>query len=125
MGPKLGFSRHGNGTIAQHLAAILGQRLTNKAPLNDPCAAPDFVGLHNMAKHIIFLKEGSDAVLATLTSMLAYHEELFQITGPNPTAQIVKATQTALSYQRELFRSVSFRIGSLDRRMQNIINLVR
>lgn len=99
--------------------------LTNKAPLNDPQAVLDFVGLHNMAKHIIFLKEGSEAILATLTSILAYHEELFQITGSDPAAQIAKATQTALAYQKELFRSVSLRIASLDRRMQNVINLVR
>lgn len=77
-----------------------------------------------MAKHIIFLKEGSDAVLATLTAILMHHERSYQITGSVHPLPIAKETHAALEYQGELFRSVSFRVTSLDRRMQNIINLV-
>jgi len=97
----------------------------------NPLAAPDFVGLHNIAKYIIFLQEGSDAVHATLAAIAMHHERLYQITSSNspfPTAKetrIAKETHAALEYQKELFRSVSFCITSLDRRMQNTINLVR
>jgi hypothetical protein len=98
---------------------------STKAALQIPPAQPDFVGLHNVAKHIIFLKEGSDAVLATVAAMTTHHDRPYQATGPNPSSRLAKETHAALEYQKELFQSVSFRITSLDRRMQNIINLVR
>jgi hypothetical protein len=86
----------------------------------------DFVGLHNVAKHVIFMKEGLEAALSTMTSMLESHEKLYRHRESNsPSARIITATHAALRYQRELLLSLSFRITSLERRMQNTINLVR
>lgn len=91
--------------------------------LNNLDVTPDFVGLHNVAKHVIFMKEGIDAALATYESMLQHHEQRHQIKGQNTPAPIPKATHAALQHQQELFRSISIRLKGLDRRMQNIINL--
>jgi hypothetical protein len=72
------------------------------------------------------MKEGLEAVLSTMTSMLESHEKLYRHQGPNsPSARITTATHAALRYQRELLLSLSLRIVSLERRMQNTINLVR
>ena len=93
---------------------------------NDPREDVDFVGLHNVAKHIIFMKESIEAFLSTTASMLETHEKLYTHRGrKSPSKQIFTSTYAALKYQRELFLSLSLRIMSLDRRMQNTINLVR
>ena len=93
---------------------------------NNPREDVDFVGLHNVAKHVIFMKEGLEAVLSTTKSMLERHEKLYHHRGSNsPSARITTATHAALTYQRELLLSLSLRIMSLERRMQNTINLVR
>lgn len=33
-------------------------------------------GLHNVAKHVVHLQEGSDAILLTLRKLSAYHDSL-------------------------------------------------
>ena len=99
--------------------------MTRKSVLHDPLMSPDFVGMHNVAKHIIFLKEGSRAILATLTAMLREHRRLSQVANSNSAGYNAKETHAALEYQEELFRSIAFRAFSINERMQNIINLVR
>lgn len=76
-----------------------------------------------MAKHIIYLKEGSDAILLTVENMLAHHKYLLDMVGPSGT-KAMEATQFRLKYRQGLFHSVNLRLRSLEKRMQNIINLV-
>ncbi|KFY83638.1 hypothetical protein V498_07911 [Pseudogymnoascus sp. VKM F-4517 (FW-2822)] len=98
------------------------EKTLDRAHSRDPTDEMDFVGLHNVAKHIIFLKEGSDAILLTLENMLAHHKHLLE-TGSSSGADAWEATQVRLKYKDGLFQSVSLRVTSLDKRMQNIINL--
>jgi hypothetical protein len=71
------------------------------------------------------MKEGLEAVLSTLTSMLESHGKLYRHReSSSPSARITTATHAALKYQQELLLSLSFRIMSLEQRMQNTINLV-
>ncbi|KAF7507906.1 hypothetical protein GJ744_009940 [Endocarpon pusillum] len=103
------------------LSSVFGAMEYNA--LHDLSSTPDFVGLHNVAKHIVYMKEGIDAALATHQSMLQNHEQRYQIKSSKTPEPIPKATHSALQHQGELFRSISIRLTSLDRRMQNIINL--
>jgi hypothetical protein len=79
----------------------------------------DFIALHHIAKNIIHLKEASDAVLKTVSHMIRHHTESCQVDRPNHCS-----TSATLDYQQTLFESVNLRLTSLEKRMQNIINLV-
>src|SRR5436853_945128 len=79
----------------------------------------DFTALHLIAKNIIHLKEASDAVLKTVSHMILHHTESGQGDRPHHCS-----TSAALDYQQTLFESVNLRLTSLEKRMQNIINLV-
>jgi hypothetical protein len=55
--------------------------------------------------------------------MLAHHKYLLEMAGPSST-EAMEATQFRLKYKQGLFHSVNLRLRSLEKRMQNIINLV-
>ncbi|KAH7411825.1 hypothetical protein DE146DRAFT_771464, partial [Phaeosphaeria sp. MPI-PUGE-AT-0046c] len=80
---------------------------------------PDFQGLHNIAKHNIYLRENCESALATLGDLRDHHK---MATGeqPNPSQE---ATKQALKYQKTLLQSTQRRLESLDRRVANIIQL--
>jgi Mg2+ and Co2+ transporter CorA len=79
----------------------------------------DFQGLHNLAKHNIYLRENCDSALATLDDLRDHHK---LSCGDQPTpAQ--DSTKQALKYQKTLFQSTQRRIASVDRRIENIIQL--
>ena len=79
-----------------------------------------------MAKHIIFLKEASEAALLMAQRLHEHHKEL--LTGPpqgdnaKPTMQIV---HQMLSQKVTQFEVWKVRMESMDKRMENVINLVR
>ncbi|KAL6707093.1 hypothetical protein ACN47E_004845 [Coniothyrium glycines] len=78
-----------------------------------------FTGLHNLAKHNIYLRENCEAALATLDDLRDHHKSLL---GDRPnTTQL--ATRQAFKYRKTLFQSTQRRLGSLDARMANIIQL--
>src|SRR2546423_6954111 len=79
----------------------------------------DFIALHHIAKNIIHLKEASDAVLKITSHMTRRHTDTCQAGRPNHCS-----TSAALDYQQTLFESVNLRLTSLEKRMQNVINLV-
>ena len=71
------------------------------------------------------MKEGAQAMLATLAAMIREHRRSYVFTESKLALYAAKETHSALEYQEELFRSMSFRTASMSERMQNIINLVR
>ena len=79
-----------------------------------------------MAKHIIYLKEGSDAASLTLSHLGEFHQELRkqppQGHGAIPTMRL---TSQMLKHKAVQFEVWNLRMTSLEKRMQNIINLVR
>ena len=83
---------------------------------------PDFAGLHNMAKHIIHLKEGAEAALSTSRLLLEHHEKLCIKDSENETFELVHQQLRQKVVQFEVWK---LQISSLKARMQNIINLVR
>jgi Mg2+ and Co2+ transporter CorA len=80
---------------------------------------PDFQGLHNLAKHNIYLRENCDSALATLNGLQSHHKA---ISGDQPTPS-QEFTRQAFRYQKTLFQSTQRRLDSLDRRISNIIQL--
>ena len=79
-----------------------------------------------MAKHIIYLKEGSDAVALTMTHLQNFHQELLKQPPQGQDAMpIMRLTSQMLAQKAVQFEVWKLRITSLEQRMQNIINLVR
>ena len=78
-----------------------------------------FTGLHNLAKHTIYLRENCDAALATVRDLQDSHTATI---GGQPNAA-QKFTRQALKYRATLFQSTRSRLASLDARMANIIQL--
>jgi hypothetical protein len=74
-----------------------------------------------VSKHIAYLIEAADAFLLIVEDMRAQSRSLPCATD----AGLVEETVAALAYQKGLFHSANLRLKSLDKRMQNIINLVR
>lgn len=78
-----------------------------------------FTGLHNLAKHCIYLRENCEAALATLNDLRDHHKSVI---GHTPHLQ-QQLTLDALKYRKTLFQSTQSRLASLDARMANIIAL--
>jgi hypothetical protein len=97
------------------------QDILEKARARDRASQFDFVGLHNVSKHIAYLNEAADALLLIVEDMRVQSRALPCATDAGHVEEIV----AALAYQKGLFHSGNLRLKSLDKRMQNIINLVR
>ena len=79
-----------------------------------------------MAKHIIYLKEGCDAAALTVSHLQDFHQELLQQPPQGHDAiPATRRTNQMLKQKAVQFESWKLRIISLEKRMQNIINLVR
>ncbi|KAA8619916.1 CorA Mg2+ and Co2+ transporter [Pyrenophora tritici-repentis] len=78
-----------------------------------------FTGLHNLAKHTVYLRENCDAALATLDDFSNHHKTVVG-ESPNPSQ---KFARQALKYRKTLFESTQRRLSSLDARISNIIQL--
>lgn len=74
-----------------------------------------------MSKHIAYLNEAADAFLLIIEDMQVQSRAMPCATD----AEHVEEIAATLAYQKSLFHSGKLRLKSLDRRMQNIINLVR
>ncbi|KAI9777037.1 MAG: hypothetical protein M1816_004926 [Peltula sp. TS41687] len=98
------------------------KRTLEQANRLGPEISPEFVGMHNIAKHIIFLKEGSDAALLTLKEMRKHHTSLSR--ESSSPSEAWETTEQTLRYNEVLFQSTNLRLITLEKRMQNIINLV-
>jgi len=78
-----------------------------------------------VSKHIIFLKESSDAVLLTLKNLSMHHQIVLNDTHNNWRRRGMNdMTQRMLRYVENEFETVNLRLQSLEKRMQNVIALV-
>jgi hypothetical protein len=82
----------------------------------------DFVGLHMLSKHIIYLSEGTEAAMTTISSIMEHHQRISKV---NLRPDAGNQTQASFRYQKTLLKSTTLRLKSLERRSKNIINLVR
>jgi len=74
--------------------------------------------LHNLAKHIIHLKESSDAVLCTMDRVEKTHAKLFSSGDAE-----VAATQMELGYVAGLYKATNVRLESMEKKVGNCIGL--
>jgi hypothetical protein len=84
--------------------------------------ALDFVGLHMLSKHQIYLVEAIEAVTATLESVKEHHDRIFR--GSMSEIPIACETRDRFRHRGTLFKSTYLRLKSLEKRTQNMINLV-
>ena len=100
--------------------------LSNAKDRRFPSADLDFVGLHNVAKHFVFFREASEAVHSTVKGICAQHKKL--LADPPQGAyskQITEEVDLLLSQKATQYEVLTLRAASMEKRMQNIINLVR
>jgi len=74
----------------------------------------DYQELHNLAKHAIHLTESSSAILCSIESLIRSHKHLF------PSSSEV---HYRIEYLQNLFMSISLRLASMSKRIDNAINL--
>ena len=95
----------------------------------------DFVDLHNIAKHCIYMREAFEAMLLTIEDLVCQHKQHFldsSISHATASANLhdpiavtdALATQNMLKHKRSFFESTKLRIASLETRIENIIALV-
>jgi Mg2+ and Co2+ transporter CorA len=80
---------------------------------------PDFQGLHNLAKHTIYLRENCEAALATIDDLRDHHKAMFG----ERVSPAQEDTRQGLKYQKSLFQSTQRRLASLESRISNLVQL--
>jgi hypothetical protein len=75
-----------------------------------------------LSKHEIYLLEATEAVMATLESLRAHHE--WVMGGPSSPSSAMSEIQASFRHRKSLFKSTDLRLKSLEKRTQNIVNLV-
>ena len=118
--------QHKQYGITHHLRVQTALDLALATGTETDVGSHDFVGLHNMAKHIIYLKEGSDAANMTMGHLQEFHRELLNQPPQGQNAiPTMRLTSQMLAQKAVQFEVWKLRMTSLEQRMQNIINLVR
>jgi hypothetical protein len=82
-----------------------------------------FTGLHNVAKHIVYLQESCDATCLIVQKVLA-HFKLLQSKASDENKVFLESTWGMLTQAETSFEAINLRLRSLDRRMQSVIALV-
>lgn len=77
----------------------------------------DFVGMHNVSKHVIYLQEATSAALLTLKRLTQHHKLTIEV------SDLSQATAESLQYSQSLFQTTELRLKSLEKRTTNLINL--
>lgn len=79
-----------------------------------------------MAKHIIFLKESSEAALLMAQRLYQHHQELLAKPPQGDSSKAaMQLVHQMLSQKVTQFEVWKLRMESMEKRMENVINLVR
>ncbi|PIG82898.1 hypothetical protein AARAC_011528, partial [Aspergillus arachidicola] len=81
-----------------------------------------FTGLHNVSKHILFLQESAEATMLTLKKLSSNHQQILEDV-PDGDRHATEMAQGMLTHAETQFQSISLRLKSLEKRMDNIIAL--
>lgn len=81
----------------------------------------DFVGLHVLARHEIYLLEAVEGAMATLDCMKQHHERLMQSSAS--ISHAAQQIQASFGHRRMMLTSTGLRLKSLEKRTKNAINL--
>lgn len=109
--------------MSQRLSGVFGDiehTILSQAELPTTVAEEvDFLELHTVAKSVIYLNEGADAILLAIESMLTASLTL-DIGAPLSSKLLAPR---GLRYCKNQFQSTQLRLRSLEKRMGNIIQL--
>lgn len=81
-----------------------------------------------MAKHIIYLEEAAEATFAMSQRILTHHGEVLLSHPPQPgddTRRTMQRVHQMLAQKVTQFECWKIRMESMQKRMENVINLVR
>lgn len=81
--------------------------------------------MHNISKHIIYLKESSNAAVLTATRVYEHHQELTKRCQSEDNSQMMQAVHGLLLHKRTLLEDCTLRVNSMENRIQNLTNLAR
>ncbi|KAH7323493.1 hypothetical protein BKA65DRAFT_510930 [Rhexocercosporidium sp. MPI-PUGE-AT-0058] len=98
---------------------IMESNVLDQATIGSIAGRMDFAGLHNVSKHITHLREGVDAAILTLKSVVRHSDRSDKSTHPT----LGRQTLDLLEHCQTLFQSTKLRLVSLESRMANVINL--
>jgi hypothetical protein len=82
-----------------------------------------FTGLHNVAKHILFLQESAEAAMLTMKGISSHHRRILE-TVSSPALHATQMTQDMLSHAETQLQSIGLRLKIIEKRMNNVIALV-
>ena len=122
------FWRHGNSKLSlieKYEAHSVEDTLAAAASTTGQRPRYDFVGLHNIAKHIIHLRESSQGATVITERFQEFHRELLKHPPQGQAAlPVMTLADQVLSQKVIQMDAWKLRMQSLDRRVQNMINLV-
>ncbi|KAB8067758.1 hypothetical protein BDV29DRAFT_196188 [Aspergillus leporis] len=102
------------------VSSVFGEVETKTLKLSE--SRESFTGLHNLAKHVIYLQESSDAVLLTVKKLSMRHLSLIE-EAPSENRQAMKNTAGMLTQIETQLETANLRLRSLEKRMKNVISL--
>lgn len=85
----------------------------------------DFVGLHNISKHVIYLKEGSLAAVALVKRFCEGHESIMKDVTCTERLFLMRSVHELLLHKATSLEGLVLRVAGMDSLTQNLINLVR
>ncbi|KAL8924254.1 MAG: hypothetical protein Q9172_002767 [Xanthocarpia lactea] len=83
----------------------------------------DFVGMYNIAKHVIHLKESSSAAYLAACEVSEAHRHLMFLPTQVDKTRMVEGVQALIQHKLTLLEGCKLRVQSLDSRAQNMTNL--
>jgi hypothetical protein len=97
----------------------------NRTPSEDP--RPDYIHMHELARHTIHSSEMLETALETLAAMIQEHDAVFENVeglGMNLTKTVWRKTGRDLKFQSTLLKGFYARSKALEERLRNEISLV-
>lgn len=85
----------------------------------------DFAGLHNISKHVIYLKEGTQAAVALVKHLSEGHQSLMGKVSSPERLELMRSVHELLLHKSSLLEGLALRIAGMESLAQNLINLVR
>ena len=84
----------------------------------------DFVRLHNMAKHIMYLREGTHTAVALVKHICGGHESIMAVSSLG-RLELMRSFHDVPLHKSSLLESLVSRVAGMESLAQNLINLIR
>src|SRR5436305_7557295 len=87
---------------------------------------PDYVAMHEIARHAIHSSETLEMAMETLSQMIQEHQAWFNenVTENAKKTVSLKLTRKSLQFQSTILKCLHLRAKAIEERLRNEINLV-